>query len=317
LRKFTIMIIPDGIKSTKQFRVHKSVGTLVVLLGLIFCGFAGYFITDYIQLRGMRTTFTTVSAENQGLKGEARQLLDNLENVKKSLRNVDSFSNKLSELIQVRVQKVSKKTGIGPLSSQEFDKASRPAEVFESHIPEGLSIDSLVFKPVFKGLASLGNQANNQALELRQLLASIGQQKSLLTSIPALAPVNGWVTSGFGNRISPFTGQKTSHRGIDIAAPEGAPIYAPADGIVIFTGAKSGFGNFIMIAHGYGIVSRYGHNHQNMVTIGQKVSRGDQIATVGMTGRTTGPHLHYEVWLNGRAENPNNFILNLDDYHVY
>ena len=93
---------------------------------------------------------------------------------------------------------------------------------------------------------------------------------------------------------------------------------APADGVVIFTGAKAGFGNFIMIAHGYGVVTRYGHNHQNLVQPGQKVGRGEQIGTVGETGRATGPHLHYEVVINGKLENPQKFILDMADiYRIY
>jgi murein DD-endopeptidase MepM/ murein hydrolase activator NlpD len=105
--------------------------------------------------------------------------------------------------------------------------------------------------------------------------------------------------------------------GIDVAAPVGTPIVAPADGVVIFTGAKQGFGNFIMIAHGYGVVTRYGHNHQNMVQPGQKVTRGEQIGTVGNSGRTTGPHLHYEVLVNGHNENPKKFILDANEFDVY
>jgi len=101
------------------------------------------------------------------------------------------------------------------------------------------------------------------------------------------------------------------HFGIDVASPVGTPICAPADGVVIFTGAKEGFGNFIMIAHGYGIVSRYGHNAQNLVQPGQSIKRGEQIATVGMSGRTTGPHLHYEVIVDGRPANPKKFILDM------
>ena len=102
------------------------------------------------------------------------------------------------------------------------------------------------------------------------------------------------------------------HRGIDIASSIGTPVLSPADGVVIFNGKKEGFGNFIMIAHGYGIVSRYGHNAENLVKVGQRVQRGEQIATVGMSGRTTGPHLHYEVVVDGHNTNPQKFILKMD-----
>src|SRR6185312_3091128 len=156
--------------------------------------------------------------------------------------------------------------------------------------------------------------ANDHALELQRLLSTLSQQKSLLSSIPSVAPVDGWITSGYGIRVSPFTGERTMHSGLDIAAPVGTPILAPADGVVIFTGAKAGYGNFIMIAHGYGVVTRYGHNHQNMVQPGQKIARGEQIATVGDSGRTTGPHVHYEIVVNGKTNDPKKFILDMNDF---
>ncbi len=86
-----------------------------------------------------------------------------------------------------------------------------------------------------------------------------------------------------------------------------------ADGVVVFSGMKEGFGNFVMIAHGYGIVTGYGHNAQNLVITGQVIKRGEQLSTVGQTGRTTGPHLHYEIWVNGRVVDPKRFILNPDE----
>src|SRR4029078_2509934 len=101
--------------------------------------------------------------------------------------------------------------------------------------------DNLASRPVFDRLATIGQDANQHALELQHLLSNLSQQKSLLSSIPSFSPVDGWITSNYGKRISPFTGEPTLHMGLDVAAPVGTPIYAPADGVVIFTGAKQGF----------------------------------------------------------------------------
>ena len=241
--------------------------------------------------------------------------MQNLEEVKVSLRRVQDYTSKLGELTTVKVQTFRKKTGIGPLSPEEFGAAQRTEAAVqpEGYVPIGLNMDKLVFRRVFDRLSGIGQEANNDALELQHLLSTLSKQKNLLASIPSIAPVDGWVTSGVGVRVSPFTGERTDHAGIDIAAPVGTAIMAPADGVVIFSGAKAGFGNFIMVAHGYGVVTRYGHNHQNMVQPGQKVARGEQIATVGDSGRATGPHVHYEVVINGKLENPQKFILNLMD----
>lgn len=315
-KKLTIVIIPDGVNATRQMTVPQSLAKVALVAGLFVAGISGFFLLDYMQLRSLRHTFQNVSAENEGLKGEARVLMQNLEEVKRSLRRVQDYTSKLSDLTTVKVQRVSKQTGIGPLTKEEFKTASMPGTPTPStdYVPIGINMDNLTFRPVFDRLASLGQEANGHAFDLQHLLSTLSQQKSLLSSIPSISPVDGWITSGYGHRISPFTGQRTSHMGIDIAAPTGTPILAPADGVVIFTGAKDGFGNFIMIAHGYGVVSRYGHNHQNMVQPGQRVSRGEQIGTVGMSGRTTGPHLHYEIVVNGNTENPERFILDMDEF---
>jgi murein DD-endopeptidase MepM/ murein hydrolase activator NlpD len=121
---------------------------------------------------------------------------------------------------------------------------------------------------------------------------------------------DGWVTSNFGYRTSPFTGRREFHRGLDIATRSGTPILAPADGVVIFAGPKRLSGNMIIIDHGHGMTTNYGHIKQAHKKKGERVKRGDVIAEVGNTGRSTGPHLHYEVLLNGVSVNPEKYILN-------
>ncbi len=135
-------------------------------------------------------------------------------------------------------------------------------------------------------------------------------QKSLLASTPSIRPVTGWLSSGFGYRISPFTGLKEFHRGLDIATRQGTPVIAPADGIVTFAGTKGGLGKLVSIDHGHGKVTRYGHLKKCLLRSGSRVKRGDKIALVGNTGRSTAPHLHYEVRLNGIPVNPTKYILN-------
>lgn len=312
------MIVPDGSRTTRQFSVHNIWIKALIICSFGLFGLLGYVCLDYVQLLKLKKSYRQVSLENEGLKGEARILIQNLDDVKSSLRRVDDYTSKLTEITAIQTKKVAKKAGIGPLTPEEKLRADLDDDTSDTrsarYFPVGLNIEKLTFQPVFQRLASLDNEANTKAVELQKLLSTLSKQSNLLSSIPALTPVSGWITSGYGPRISPFTGKKTPHKGVDIAAPVGTPVHAPADGVVIFTGAKAGFGNFIMIAHGYGVVTRYGHNHQNMVQPGQRVKRGDQIATVGMTGRTTGPHLHYEIWVDGRTKNPKKFILNTNEF---
>ena len=320
MSRITVVIIPDGSESSKQYSVSRLALKAVSFLSFAGVGLLGFLLFDYMQLRTLRSSYVKLSSENDGLKGEARLLMNNLEDVKLSLKRVQDYSEKLGEITNVKVRKVSKMTGIGPLSPEEFQLAknspnfpSGEPEVRSAYFPLGINMEKLVFKPAFEQIDMIGKEAGRSAIELQQLLSSLTQKRSLLSSIPSVAPVNGWITSGFGVRTSPFTGAKTMHAGIDVAAPVGSPIFAPADGVVIFSGKKEGFGNFIMIAHGYGVVTGYGHNAENMVQIGQKVVRGEQLATVGMTGRTTGPHVHYEIILNGKNANPAKFILDMSD----
>ena len=134
-------------------------------------------------------------------------------------------------------------------------------------------------------------------------------KESVLRSTPTILPANGWITSYFGHRISPTAGVRKMHEGLDVGADYGAPIVSPADGIVTFAGNKAGFGKFVQIDHGYGIETIFAHSQKLHIKNGSKVKRGDLIAQIGSTGASTGPHLHYEVRVNGIAVDPLYFIL--------
>ena len=140
-------------------------------------------------------------------------------------------------------------------------------------------------------------------------------QSVLLASTPSIWPVRGYLSAGFGNRIDPFTGQRDFHAGIDISTPLGTRIHAPADGVVIAVGVKGAYGNAVTVDHGFGIVTQYGHMASFGVKAGQRLRRGDVIGFVGSTGRSTAPHLHYEVWVRDQAQNPIHYIL--DEYRSF
>jgi len=148
-----------------------------------------------------------------------------------------------------------------------------------------------------------------------ELEAFYRDQKVLLASTPSVWPVRGYLSAGFGNRNDPFTGQKDFHPGIDISTPLGTRVLAPADGVVISCGEKGGYGNAIIVDHGYDIVTRYAHLSRFNVKPGQRIHRGDVIGFVGNTGRSTAPHLHYEVWVRDQAQNPIHYIL--DEYRSF
>lgn len=308
-----ILIPNEGSSSMKRMRLPSFVVKGAAIASCIFCFTLGYILIDYFKLREISKAVTHVISENDSLRGEADILQKNLQETKQSLRKVKDYTIKLNDMMELAVSRVTKSAGIGPLTEEDMKIAESKQKQQSSvdNIPIGLNLNDLTFKPVLEKLDVVKDEADVRALELQNLLANLSKRKSLLESVPTTNPVDGWIASGFGTRTSPFTGQQSQHRGLDIAAASGTPIYAPADGVVIFSGDRDSFGNFVMIAHGYGIVSRYGHCAQLLVQAGQSIKRGDKIATVGMTGRTTGPHLHYEVLVNGAHVNPQRFILNL------
>ncbi|MBN2426779.1 MAG: M23 family metallopeptidase [Deltaproteobacteria bacterium] len=151
------------------------------------------------------------------------------------------------------------------------------------------------------------------AIDLRrqsqeEIRGLFNDQRSLFSAKPTGWPVKGWLTSLFGMRKSPFSGKRVFHEGIDIACRTGTPIHASADGIVSRAGIRSGYGKLVVIDHGYGYQTYYGHNSKIFVKVGQRVKRGEKIAAVGNTGRSTGSHLHYEVRVNGAPVNPRKYL---------
>lgn len=132
----------------------------------------------------------------------------------------------------------------------------------------------------------------------------VDRRRALVSATPSMWPIAGWISSDFGDRRDPFTGETAFHPGLDISAEHGAPIHAPADGIVEGAALNGNYGNLVTLDHGFGLVTRYGHLSRYAVEPGQQVRRGDLIGHVGSTGRSTSPHLHYEVLVNGRLTNP-------------
>jgi murein DD-endopeptidase MepM/ murein hydrolase activator NlpD len=146
--------------------------------------------------------------------------------------------------------------------------------------------------------------------QLDHLHEAIIDRDRLLSSKPSIAPVTGILTDGFGSRRDPMNGRRAFHRGVDISARRGTSVVTPADGVVIFAGRDGGFGKVIRISHGFGYTTVYGHLHRIKVKPGDEVKRNQEIGLLGSTGRSTGPHLHYEVHVDGRADNPLFYILN-------
>lgn len=179
-------------------------------------------------------------------------------------------------------------------------------EDFSGSVPQAAETEWLA--PLDARALDLGVDAEDRARSLAGLLAQLEDKQDKLASSPSIWPSKGWLTSRFGPRISPFTGRRQMHAGLDIAAASGTPIVAPARGRASFVGTKGPLGKALVIDHGFGVKTTYGHTKEIFVKAGQTVERGDRIASIGSTGRSTGPHLHYVVEVDGVPRNPLDYI---------
>jgi septal ring factor EnvC (AmiA/AmiB activator) len=174
---------------------------------------------------------------------------------------------------------------------------------------EGLTTGgALLLDELDRHARALGGAAAGRADSLDELVHQLEEKRTKLASMPSIWPARGWLTSRYGYRISPFTGRRQLHAGLDIAAREGTKVIAPARGRVRFVGRRGPLGKAVIIDHGFGVRTLYGHNSEILVKVGDEVARGQQISAVGSTGRSTGPHLHYVVEVNGKSRDPLNYI---------
>ncbi len=297
--RWTIIVVPQGASASRMLEVSptavKLVGSLVVAaLGLaLVLGYAT--ITKTVDMgRASR-----VERENQRLATELAALhgrLSILNDTIAHLERRDAQYRLLANLepIDPQVQAV----GIG---------GPRPPRAND---PEANSVLVERAGEVRVDLNALIRRADLLAESFREAADSLTSHHKRLEATPSIMPTQGWLTSAFSSmRFHPILHKSRPHEGIDVTAPEGTPIEAPANGKVVYAGWETGYGNMVDIDHGYGIVTRFAHASRLLVKVGQKVTRGQRIALVGSTGLADGPHLHYEVHVNGRPVNPLRYIL--------
>lgn len=289
-RQFTIMILPDA--HLKLRRVHLRGAHFLWALAVL--GIVGGLAAS-APLLGLWAG--QLSGQLAEVKEERDRLAERAEDVEATLadlrRKVDQFerrTEKMASLAGLSMPSLSQ----GGLGQSNGIASMAPA----------LRAD------VLKGEAE--DLSDRSALLERRLDVverALAERSERLARVPSLLPVPGLIGGGFGWRRDPFTGSRQFHRGVDVSAPPGTPVFAPADGIVLAAQRESGYGNVLTISHGDGMVTRYGHLSGFKVRPGQGVKRGDTVATVGNTGRSTGPHLHYEVLLEGRQVDPMAYVL--------
>jgi murein DD-endopeptidase MepM/ murein hydrolase activator NlpD len=285
-RRNTIIVMPHAHGRVYKFnvsplalRLAAIVGVVVVVLSILSLAASGTFLRQ-------RAMFRTLEKENSQLKHKNERLSETIAQVQTRLSQFED-----------RTRTLAIAAGVG-------DLLNAPADTSRLRLGSGGPLDRLSAGP-----ESLVERQDNLDRELTRVERKLSEQALLLSHTPSIAPVVGVVTDGFGPRIDPINGKPAFHEGLDISVNIGTPVKAPADGVVVFADRDAGYGKMVKIAHGFGFTTLYGHLERITVKPGQKVARGETIGLVGLTGRTTGPHLHYEVWKDGDRRNPLHYIL--------
>ena len=285
-RHSTIIIVPHA--HGKVFKLQLSpallktlifAGVTVAILSILSIAASGTFLHQ-------RAVYRAVQTENKQLKKSNQRLAETVSQV------------------QARLTQFEQRTKTLAIAAGVSDLFSENVESTRAGVGSGGPLDRLSAAP--ETLVRRQEQLDQQLAKVERKLSD---EALMLSHTPVVAPVVGVITDGFGPRLDPITRRPAFDEGLDISVAIGTLVTAPANGVVVFASRESGLGRMLKLNHGYGYTTVYGHLDRLLVKEGTKVSRGQPIGRVGMSGRTTGPHLHYEVWKDGEKQNPLHFIL--------
>ena len=286
-RYSTIIFVPHARAKFRKLKVsHRLLFSIVSLVTSSLC-LSTFFSVQYFTSLSQTHELSKLRRENRELQSANEQFGKSVDSLRNQLRTVEDRTRKLAIIAGITTLDESSQGGTGGVRNDE-----NPANPYRD------DVDKMSFR------------SHNLNKDLSVLEQKFMAQSRLLSSTPSIAPVRGILTDGFGGRSDPFTGESGQHNAIDISSAIGQPVRSPADGIVVKAEWANGYGNVIFISHGYGYSTRYGHLKGFAVRPGARVKRGDVIGYVGSTGRSTGPHLHYEVRMNNNPVNPLEYILN-------
>jgi len=292
---YTLIVVPHAKARFRKFQVSVRrtkwvLGSLSVL-ALALIGIVVHYTLISVEVAEMKR----LRGENLALATKARAYEENAGRLQARVLTLQNMVTKLGLMAGVEASLPDARVGGGGGGSN-----------LETTAP---SVD------IAASLQGIDHTVSALTQKSTRLQAFFEDQQLLLAATPSIWPARGYLSASFGNRKDPFTGMPDFHPGIDVSTPRGTKIVAPADGVVVFVGRKRGYGKAMVINHGYGVVTRYGHLDGWDVRPGQRVRRGDTVAFVGNTGRSTAPHLHYEVWVDDQLRNPIEFIL--DEYRSF
>jgi murein DD-endopeptidase MepM/ murein hydrolase activator NlpD len=294
----TLLYMPGQTGRVRRFSLRRIWFRRVAIGAGVFCVALCALLVDYVKLRSEVDQLPALRAQARQQREQIDTYTEKLQSIKKHLESVAALDRKLRVITNLQGSDPLPLHGVGGID-----------ETLEASVELGPNASQRRDRRIRDGLELLSGAAQAQAGSLTALLRHLEDQRTRLAATPSISPARGWITSTFGYRTSPFTGVRELHRGLDIAARMRTPVIAPADGQVLFAGDRSGYGISVTVRHGFGLETIYGHLAEVLVKPGQRVTRGTRLGLIGNTGRSTGPHLHYQVQVNGQPVDPQNYML--------
>jgi len=313
-KAYTILIFSQKAAKVKKFILSPltlKIGAVVLGLVIIFSGFV---IHDYLNNKKKITELQSLRAETHSQQEEIRGFMEKIFLLEEELNKLKEMEKQVEKDLQEvkdlqKARKVSPRPPKKKISNVPKQKIKEVASIRREEISILEKERSQLVSRLHQDLLELRREAFQREQNLKEFQEFLQAQKSILLATPCLWPVLGRITSGFGDtRLSYASGGTRPHKGIDISAPSGTPVVAAADGVVTFAGRESEYGRLVCIDHGHGFLTMYGHLKELNVQAGDKVGKGQVIGTVGLSGNSTGPHLHYEVRIHGNPVNPSRYL---------
>jgi murein DD-endopeptidase MepM/ murein hydrolase activator NlpD len=313
-KSYTILIVSQKAAQAKKFFLSPLMLKIAaVVLGVIIV-VSTFIIYDWVVYKKQVTELQGLRTETLSQQQEIRSFLEKIALLEEQLNKLKEMEKQVErDLKEINELKKTKKGSPVIPRKKTFNETKEAGKEISSFRQETVSIlekerPQLVSR-LYQDLLELRKEAFQSELSLNELKEFLQAQKSILLSIPSLWPVFGPITSLFGEtRVSSLLRGMRPHQGVDISVPPGTPIAAPADGAVSFAGRESEYGLMICLEHGNGFSTAYGHLKELAVRTGDKVRAGQVVGTVGVSGNSTGPHLHYEVRIRGNPVNPLRYL---------
>jgi murein DD-endopeptidase MepM/ murein hydrolase activator NlpD len=301
-KKITIIFLSDGARKTKQLKIPKIFILSLPLFIIAAVILVAWVFSDYQTVKTQIPRLAHLQKENKHQKVQLANLSQKIDHINRKMIELKKFDHKLRVMVNLET---------GEDNPQFLGIGGSDTTVLNPDYTVEKAHKKLV-RLMHHSLDNLNTEISVQIQDKAELHRFLQEQKSMLACTPSIWPTKSkrWVSSNFGYRISPFTNEREFHKGLDISARMKTPIIAPADGVVSSVGTSHGYGRMLHINHGNGLKTVYAHLAKSLVKKGQHVKRGQTIALMGKSGRTTGTHLHYEVHLSGVPVNPLRYILN-------